>query len=207
MTTLILGATGGIGSALAQLWTPGDLWLSGRDEGKLQALAQARQATPLKADLGYESQVSRLFEQLPAELDTIIYAAGSAYPEPLAQLKAENVRQVWNANYFGLLWTLKYGLPKLASGGRLYVVGAREDLTTARGFSQYAASKAALARLITIARLEARGKMLTLVLPPAVDSGLWSQVGKVPKGAVPPEVVAQAIVADRAGEGQEELKI
>ena len=207
MSTLILGATGGIGSALTQLWTPGDLWLSGRDEGKLQTLAQARQATPLKADLGYESQVSRLFEQLPAELDTIIYAAGSAYPEPLAQLKAENVRQVWNANYFGVIWTLKYGLPKLASGGRLYVVGAREDLTTARGFSQYAASKAALARLITIARLEARGKMLTLVLPPAVDTGLWTQVGKVPKGAVSPQVVAEAIVADRAGEGQDELKI
>ena len=207
MTTLILGATGGIGSALTQLWTPGELWLSGRDEGKLKTLAGERQAQMVKADLGYESQVSRLFGQLPGELETIIYAAGSAYPEPLAQLRAENVRHIWNANYFGVIWTLKYGLPKLAASGRLYVIGAREDLTTARGFSQYAASKAGLARLLSIARLEARGKTLTLVLPPAVDSRLWEQVGRVPKGAISPEVVAQAIVADRAGEGQDELRI
>ena len=207
MSTLILGATGGIGSALATLWTPGDLWLSGRDEGKLQALAGERQAQTIKADVGFESQVSRLFGQLPGELETIVYAAGSAYPEPLAQLKAENVRQVWNANYFGVIWTLKYGLPRLAPSGRLYVIGAREDLTTARGFSQYAASKAGVARLLSIARLEARGKTLTLVLPPAVDSGLWSQVGKVPKGAISPDAVAQAMVVDRAGEGQDELRI
>ncbi|GAA4022919.1 SDR family NAD(P)-dependent oxidoreductase [Deinococcus rubellus] len=207
MTTLILGATGGIGSTLTRLWTQDELWLSGRDGDKLQVLADGRQANILKADVGFESQVSRLFEQLPGTLDTIVYAAGSAHPEALAQAKAENVRQVWNANYFGLLWTLKYGLPKLAAGGRLYVVGAREDLTTARGFSQYAASKAAVARLLSIARLEARGKMLTLVLPPAVDTGLWAQVGKVPKGAVSPDVVAQAIMDDRGGAGQEELRI
>ena len=207
MTTLILGATGGIGSALTRLWTADELYLSGRDETKLQALAGERQASLLKADVGFESQVSRLFEQLPDSLDTIVYAAGSAHPEPLAQLNAGNVRQIWNANYFGLIWTLKYGLPKLASGGRLYVIGAREDLTAARGFSQYAASKAGVARLLSIARLEARGKTLTLVLPPAVDTGLWAQVGKVPRGAVSPDVVAQAIVDDRSGAGQEELRI
>lgn len=207
MTTLILGATGGIGSALVQSWPDQALYLSGRDEAKLQALAQPLNAKPSRVDVGFESQVSKLFEGLPDNLDTIIYAAGSAYPEVLATAKAENVRHVWNANYFGVLWTLKYGLPKLAAGGRLYVVGAREDLTAARGFSQYAASKAAVARLLTIARLEARGKTLTLVLPPAVDTGLWAQVGKVPKGAVTPQVVAEAIVADRSGAGQEELRV
>lgn len=207
MTTLILGATGGIGSALTQVWPDQELYLSGRDEGKLSALAQPLNAKLLKADVGFESQVSKLFDSLPDNLDTIIYAAGSAYPEALATAKAENVRHVWNANYFGVLWTLKYGVPKLAAGGRLYVIGAREDLTTARGFSQYAASKAAVARLLTIARLETRGKTLTLVLPPAVDTELWAQVGKVPKGAVTPQVVAEAIVADRSGAGQDELSI
>ena len=82
------------------------------------------------------------------------------------------MRRVWNANYFGAMWVLKYGLPKLANGGRMYFIGARPELVTVRGFSQYAASKAALGRLLEVARIEARGKMLTLVLPPAVDTAL-----------------------------------
>ena len=78
---------------------------------------------------------------------------------------------------------------------------------TARGFSQYAASKAAAARLLEIARLEARQQTLTLVLPPAVDTGLWAQVGKVPRGALSPGAVAQAIIADRAAAGGDQLRL
>jgi len=76
-----------------------------------------------------------------------------------------------------------------------------------RGFSQYAASKGALSKLLEVSRIEARGKIITLVLPPAVDSPLWTQVGRTPKGAMSPETVAQAIIADRKGEGQAELMV
>ncbi len=207
MTTLILGATGGIGTALTQAWPPEALHLSGRDAAKLTFLAAERGASAHPADVGFESQMRGLFGQLSEPLDTIVYAAGAAYPETLIQLHAEHVRRIWNANYFGVMWTLKYGLPRLVSGGRLYVIGAREELVTARGFSQYAASKAAAARLLEIARLEARQQTLTLVLPPAVDTGLWAQVGKVPRGALSPGAAAQAIIADRAAAGGDELRL
>jgi short-subunit dehydrogenase len=207
MATLIFGATGGIGAALARGWPQQDLWLSGRDEAKLQTLAAELKATALKADVGYESHVKGLFEGLSTPLDTIIYSAGSAFPEPLNTATPDAVRKVWNANYFGAMWALKYGLPKLAEGGRMYFIGARPELVTVRGFSQYAASKSALAKLLEVARIEARGKMITLVLPPAVDSALWTQVGRVPKGAMSPETVAQAIIADRAGAGQAQLLV
>ena len=213
MATLLIGATGGIGEALARGWPAafpdeqGTLWLSGRNEEKLGALASELNATTLKADVGYESHVKGLFEGLSAPLDTLVYAAGSAYPEPLAGATAEAVRKVWNANYFGALWVLKYGLPRLAAGGRMYFIGARPELVTVRGFSQYAASKGALSKLLEVSRIEARGKTITLVLPPAVDSPLWTQVGRTPKGAMSPETVAQAIIADRKGEGQAELMV
>ncbi|WP_425146895.1 SDR family NAD(P)-dependent oxidoreductase [Deinococcus sp.] len=207
MATLIIGATGGIGAALAQAWQDQDLWLSGRDEAKLRALASELHAAPLRADLGYESHIRALLEGLEKPLDTLVYAAGSAYPEALGAATPDAVRKVWNANYFGALWVLKYGLPKLAEGGRMYFIGARPELVTARGFSQYAASKAALARLLEVARIEARGKTLTLVLPPAVDTPLWTQVGRTPKGAMSAGAVAGAIIADRLGEGGAELRM
>ena len=99
------------------------------------------------------------------------------------------------------------GLGRLNAGGRVYLIGARPELVTARGFSQYAASKAALARAAEIARLEHRGVGITLVLPPAVDTALWAQVGRVPKGAVTPDVVARAIAAHRAAEPTPELRV
>ena len=207
MATLLIGATGGIGEALARGWPEEALWLSGRDENKLTTLAAELKATPLKADMGYESHVKGMFEGLSMPLDTLVYAAGSAHPEALNAATPEAVRKVWNANYFGALWVLKYGLPKLAEGGRMYFIGARPELVTVRGFSQYAASKGALAKLLEVARIEARGKVLTLVLPPAVDTPLWTQVGRTPKGAMSAETVAQAIIADRQGAGAAELRV
>jgi len=207
MATLIIGATGGIGGALARGWPEEALWLSGRDTERLDALAAELKATPLRADLGYESHIKGMFGGLSLPLDTLVYAAGSAYPEPLNAATPEAVRSVWNANYFGALWTLKYGLAALAEGGRMYFIGARPELVTARGFSQYAASKGALAKLLEVARIEARGKVLTLVLPPAVETPLWTQVGRAPKGAISAEAVAGAIVADRRGAGQPELRV
>ncbi|GAA5436878.1 hypothetical protein Daqu01_02008 [Deinococcus aquaticus] len=206
MNTLIIGATGGIGAATARaLAAQGDtLTLSGRNEATLGALAAELGAAHHVADVGYESHVRALLDGLEP-LDTLIYAAGAALPEPLKDADPGHVRAVWNANYFGALWVLKHGLGRLNPGARVYLIGAKPELVTARGFSQYAASKAALARAAEIARLETRGTDITLVLPPAVDTALWAQVGRVPRGAVTPDVVAQAIAADRAGPAQTEL--
>ncbi|GGO39496.1 SDR family NAD(P)-dependent oxidoreductase [Deinococcus humi] len=208
MNTLILGATGGIGAATARALAGGGakLTLSGRDEARLLALASELGAASRVADVGYESHIKALFDGLDG-LDTLIYAAGAAMPEPLKAADPAKVRAVWNANYFGALWVLKHGLERLNTGGRVYLLGARPELVTARGFSQYAASKAALARAAEIARLEARGVTVTLVLPPAVDTALWAQVGKAPRGAITPEEVARAIAADRAGPGGTELRV
>ncbi|MFT2719137.1 SDR family NAD(P)-dependent oxidoreductase [Deinococcus sp. A31D244] len=208
MNTLIIGATGGIGAATARaLAAQGDtLTLSGRNEATLTALAAELGAAHHAADVGYESHVRALLDGLEP-LDTLIYAAGAALPEPLKDADPGHVRAVWNANYFGALWVLKHGLGRLNPGARVYLIGAKPELVTARGFSQYAASKAALARAAEIARLETRGTDITLVLPPAVDTALWAQVGRVPRGAVTPDAVAQAIAADRAGPAQTELVI
>lgn len=208
MNVLIIGATGGIGAATARAFAAqgAALTLSGRDETRLAALASELGATGRAADVGFESHVRTLLEAAPA-LDTLVYAAGAALPEPLRDADPTHVRAVWNANYFGALWAMKHGLGRLAPGGRVYLLGARPELVTARGFSQYAASKAALARAAEVTRLEHRGVGLTLVLPPAVDTGLWTQVGRVPRGALGPDVVARAIVTDRAGEAQAELRI
>lgn len=206
MNILVVGATGGIGAAVARaLAGRGTLTLSGRNAARGEALAAELGARFVAADLGFESHVARLFEGLP-RLDALVYAAGAAHPQPLKTAQAAEVRAVCNANYFGALWALKHGLPRLQPGGRVYLLGARPELVTARGFSQYAASKAALARLAEVTRLEARGVGVTLVLPPAVDTPLWQQVGRAPRSPLGAEAVALSIAEHLDGPGGDELR-
>lgn len=207
MRTLIIGATGGIGAATARAFAQAGaaLVLAGRNEAKVQALGAELDAPTHTLDLSYESHVQRLFQELEGPLATVVYAAGAAFPQALKDADAANVRAVWNANYFGALWVLKHGLSRVSPLGRVYLLGARPELVTFPRFSQYAASKAALHRAAEIARQEARSVGITLVLPGAVNTELWAQAGRVPQGALSPDVVARAIVLDRAGMSQPEL--
>ncbi|WP_255520306.1 SDR family NAD(P)-dependent oxidoreductase [Deinococcus sp. DB0503] len=65
MHTLIVGATGGIGGAAARAFAArGDrLTLSGRDAGRLAALAAELGADAKAADLGYERHAERCWRK------------------------------------------------------------------------------------------------------------------------------------------------
>jgi len=197
MKTLILGATGGIGQALTRAFAASgeQLFLSGRNSSILRELAQETGADYCAADLGKELEVRALLEEV-GQLDTLIYAAGAVSSSPLEGLESLAAERIWNANYWGAVWSLKHGLPRLAQDGKVYLLGAYPELITVRGMGQYAASKAALAGLAKIAALE-RKNTVTLVLPPAVNTPLWNGMGgKAPKNALEPDVVAQKILED-----------
>jgi short-subunit dehydrogenase len=195
--TLIFGATGGIGQAVARaLRAAGEeVVLSGRNPSKLRELAQELGAVWIPADVGHELEVAHLCQEVGA-IDTLIYAAGTVLSSAVTDSNAVALEQMWNANYWGALWALKHALPHLAADGKAYLIGAYPELVRIKGLSQYAASKAALAALVEVAALE-RKNTLTLVLPPATKTPLWNLLGgKVPRGALEPEAVARAIVQD-----------
>ena len=88
------------------------------------------------------------------------------------------------------------------------MLGARPELVTFRGFGAYAAAKAGVAALVKVAAQEYKGKAsLTLVLPKAVNTGFWQNVGRPPKDALEPREVADAIMESLAGEPEDELRV
>jgi short-subunit dehydrogenase len=90
----------------------------------------------------------------------------------------------------------------------VYVLGARPELITYRSFGAYAAAKAGVAQLVKVAAIEMKRKAsLTLVLPRAVNSNFWENVGKPPSDALSPADVATAIVSSLEQDPQEELKV
>ncbi len=206
MNALTIGAGGGVGSAVAgALSAQGShtLTLVGRDARKLSSLGG--QVVP--TDVASELEVEALFADLPPQ-DLIVYAAGDIQPEPLSATTADAWNRVMDANLTGLFYVLKYADAKLNPGARIFVLGARPELVTFRGFGAYAAAKAGVAALVAVAAQEYRRKAsLTLVLPRAVNTDFWQNVGKPPKDALEPYEVADAILTSLAGEPVDELRV
>lgn len=204
---LIIGAGGGIGGAVARNLVDYELTLVGRDARKLQGLAQGLAGQVIPTDIASELEVEALFAELPPQ-DVVVYAAGDVAPAPISATSTDTWTRVMDANLTGLFYTLKYAGTKLAPAARIFVLGARPELVSFRGFGAYAAAKAGVAALVGVAALEYRRQAsLTLVLPKAVATDFWQKVGPPPKDALGPEAVAAAIRESLAGEPQLELRV
>jgi NAD(P)-dependent dehydrogenase (short-subunit alcohol dehydrogenase family) len=205
---LVIGATGGIGGALAkQLKGSYQLTLIGRNDAKLRELKTTIGATVIPTDVSSELEVQALFEEV-SPIDLLIYSAGDIQPELVKMASGDAYRRVLDANLTGLLFTLKYAEAKLNEGSRVYVLGARPELITYRGFGVYAAAKAGVKALVDIAAIEYKRKAsFTLVLPKAVNTDFWKNVGKAPADALSPDDVAKAMVDSLASEPSSELKV
>jgi len=203
---LIIGATGGIGTALAkEMKDDYTLTLVGRDTQKLRALKDFGNVVP--TDVASELEVQALLEEC-TPIDVLIYSAGAIQPELLKMLNQDAFYRVIDANLTGLIFTLKYAEAKLNKGARVFVLGARPELITYRGFSVYAAAKAGVKAVVDIANIEMKKKAdFTLVLPKAVNTDFWGNVGTPPKDALKPAEVAGAILESLQGESEEVLKV
>lgn len=195
---VIIGATGGIGAALAGALAPTHtLTLAGRDA---QALGRLRRelgaARAVAADVSVELELAALADDLPG-VDLLVYAAGIARPEGLGDASDAAWSEQWRVNAFGFALTLKHLAPRLASGGHVVAIGAQPALAAARQMAGYAASKAALDAIASVAALELRRHKVgvRVVRPGAVATGLWAPLGGAPKGAMQPQALAERIVA------------
>lgn len=205
---LIIGATGGIGQAVAQrLSSSYRLTLVGRNPEKLRALQHAFDATVIPTDVSSELEVEALFADVGA-IDVLIYSAGAIAPQLIKLQQGGPLQQVIDANLTGLIYTLKHAESALADGARVFVLGARPELITYRGFSVYAAAKAGAKAVTEIAAIEMKRKAsFTLVLPKAVATPFWENVGTPPKDALSADEVAKAIADSLQGDPVAELKV
>jgi cyclic-di-GMP-binding biofilm dispersal mediator protein len=195
MKALVIGATGGIGSAIARLLASRatTLWLSGRNTEKLAELARQLNAHAFPAELSDEEQVRQLMTTVGA-LDLLVYAAGAVVRVNLREMSLAEWERVMAANLTGAFFVLKHA--QWNSPAQAIFLGVYLDFVRVNGLSVYAASKAALEMMLAVARREMRqsGVRLTLVRLPEVATNLWSVFGGPPKRAFSPDEVAQRII-------------
>lgn len=157
-TLLLLGASGGIGAALAkQLAAQGaNLIITGRNLVPLQRLATqlATKTLCVAADLSDASGREHLLLALPDKLDGVIFAAGYNDFALFEQQDPTAIHRLFELNTLLPILLTRALLPRLTPQARLVYVGSTLGTIGYPGYAAYGASKAALKHFVQALRRE-----------------------------------------------------
>ena len=183
--TFVTGATGYLGRALAHGFGAAGarLFLTGRNEGALAALARELPAQIFAADLTAENAapavVNRVIDRA-GRIDTLIINAGTLADGLVASLTDSDLARVYELNVMAAFRLLRAALKPmiLNRSGSIVVVSSTAAQRPGVGQAAYASSKAALETLVrTTARETAtRGIRINAVAPGLLAGGMSARI-------------------------------
>lgn len=184
---MVTGASSGIGRACAlRMQAVGWRVFAGvrnrDDAASLQAEASDR-LTPILLDVADADSIQRARATVEKEfggtgLSGLVNNAGIAYGGPVEFLELDELRRVFEVNFFGVVAMTQAFLPALrAVRGRVVNVSSNSGLVAAPFLSPYTTSKWALEALSDALRVELDPwKMRVVVIEPgAINTPLWNK--------------------------------
>jgi NAD(P)-dependent dehydrogenase (short-subunit alcohol dehydrogenase family) len=222
---IVTGASSGIGEATSrELAARGAaVVLAARDEEKLEELARRISvsgglALAAKTDVTDAASVEAMVERAVGELgplDILVNNAGLGLSGRVADLRAEDLRYVFEVNVLGPLNCVQAALGRLGPGARIINVSSVIGLRAVPKVGGYCATKFALNALSDSLRVEIadRGITVTTVYPGTTLTAFRENSRRTkaekrgwrPKG-VTPEKVAEKI-ADAAEKGPRDVYV
>ena len=212
---VVVGATGGIGSALTRKAANAEarLVLVARDKDKLATLAEelSGEVAIIPTDIIKPEQVDALFKQVMVEfgqIDALVNAAGAGVMKPYSNLESADLDAMLDVNLKGSFYTCQAAaelMQERKSGHICNVVGilGKHSMPMA---SAYCASKYAVVGFSKCMAEELKrfGVKFTLFYFGGVDSPFWDNVSlKVDrKKMLSPETAASAILYALAADPQ-----
>jgi short-subunit dehydrogenase len=216
---IVTGASSGIGEATARelAGRGAAVVLAARDAERLEGLAREIQgaggyALPVQTDVTNEESVQALVGRAAGlgGVDVLVNNAGLGLSGRVAELRADDLRYVYEVNVLGPLRCLQAALPHMRRGGRIINVSSIVGLRAIPKVGGYCSSKTALNALSEALRVEiaSRGVTVTSVYPGTTRTAFRDNSRRTkdekrgwrPKG-VPAEKVAVKIAraAERGG--------
>ncbi len=208
---IVTGASSGIGAATARLFASrgAKVVLAARRIERLQALEEELPGSlAVQTDVTVVADVLRLVDrtrEMFGALNVVVNDAGQGLHVPLEQLRADDLRAVFDLNAVAPLTVMQAALPLMRSsgGGAIVNVSSATSLRAFPGLGGYAATKAALNMLSSIARLEWADDLIVVssVYPSVTATEFHQQLraGQLVAGAWsttpdPPELAAAAVL-------------
>ncbi|MDQ3184420.1 MAG: SDR family NAD(P)-dependent oxidoreductase [Actinomycetota bacterium] len=222
---VVTGASSGIGEATAsELASRGaSVVLASRAMDKLEALqreisSSGGLALAVETDVSDRGSVEAMVGRAIGEfgsLDILVNNAGLGLSGRIAEVRAEDVRHVFEVNAIGPLNCIQAALPHMGEGGRIINVSSVVGRRAIPKVGAYCASKSALGALSDALRVEVadKGVTVTSVYPGTTRTSFRENSRRTrdekrgwrPKG-VTPDKVAQKI-ADAAERGPRDVYV
>lgn len=190
-TILIYGGSGGIGSALARALTAkgAAVHLVGRDEAKLQALAEETGAGFTIADVEDQAGVARATEEAAKDgaLGGLAYAVGTINLKPFTKLTVEDFERDFRLNALGAARALQAALPALNKAGEGAGALLFSTVAVQQGFTSHASvamAKGAIEGLVRALGAELAPKVrVNAIAPSLTETPLAAPLTKSPQMA------------------------
>ena len=198
-TIVIIGATGVLGSCLAQQLTDAGVHVAAivRDSASLDPAVVSAHAV---ADITDHAALRSAFAGL-GPIDGVINAAGAVAFGTLAELDDETLTKLFAINAIGPIVALRESATQIKEGGFFVNISGVVALQPVAGLAAYSASKAAAWSAMTSVARELRRQQIDVIdaRPPHTETGLATRplAGTAPKLPVglDPNVVAARIIA------------
>ena len=198
-TIVIIGATGVLGSCLAQQLTDAGVHVAAivRDSASLDPAVVSAHAV---ADITDHAALRSAFAGL-GPVDGVINAAGAVAFGTLAELDDETLTKLFAINAIGPIVALRESATQIKEGGFFVNISGVVALQPVAGLAAYSASKAAAWSAMTSVARELRRQQIDVIdaRPPHTETGLATRplAGTAPKLPVglDPNVVAARIIA------------
>lgn len=196
-TALITGGGSGSGAAMARAFAAagGRVWISGRTQASLEAVAAAHEAiSPVVADVTDEASVDRMFAAAGA-CDIVVANAGAAESAPFAKTATEAWERMIDVNLTGVFLTLRRGLRQMPErGGRLIAVASTAGLKGYAYAAPYAAAKHGVVGLVRSLALEVARIPVTVnaICPGFMDTDMTGR--------------SVANIVEKTGRGEQEAR-
>ncbi|MCX7561142.1 SDR family NAD(P)-dependent oxidoreductase [Sulfitobacter sp. F26204] len=205
-TTWIIGASEGIGAALARDWARRGtrMILSARGSGRLNELATelGPDHVAISMDVGDRSSVDTAVAKIAGlgPLDRIVHLAALYDPGKIADLDPDTAAQIVTVNLMGCFHIAQTAPGLLRRGGQLAFCGSVAGYIGLPQGQIYSASKAGVINLVESLRAELAGQIdVRLISPGFVDTRLTQRNDFNMPAMVSPEIAAQRIIAGLDG--------
>jgi NAD(P)-dependent dehydrogenase (short-subunit alcohol dehydrogenase family) len=154
-TIIVIGATGGIGSALSRrLAAAGNtVHAIGRDQGRTEALAAEINGTSAMADVKDRAGLEQAIKAAGPAVAGLAYCVGSINLKPVSRITDEDVEQDFALNALGAFRAVQAALPALKAGTGASIV-LFSTVAVQQGFASHAS--------IGMAKGAVEGLMLSL---------------------------------------------